>query len=143
LIEPETWAKVVARVNGANGGALYVQEWGNVNGYRQVTKPKGHTWRSFAELLIQSMPPKTKEHFEVKIFIFQQWWSKKGYEEGIPDEADYALEAKRRVPSWRRVCKSLLRNDYWCKGLSFTQHKSAAYQKYLEMVKRKRAKVSA
>ena len=48
LIEPQTWARVVARVNGANGGALYVQEWGNVNGYRKITKPAGHTWESFA-----------------------------------------------------------------------------------------------
>lgn len=142
LIEPETWAKVVARVNGANGGALYVQEWGNINGYRKVTKPKNHTWQSFANLLIESMPPKTKQHYEAKVFIFQQWWSKKGYEDGIPDEADYALEAKRRVPSWRRICKSLLRNDYWCKGLSFTQHKSEAYQKYLALVKKKREKAS-
>jgi predicted phosphoadenosine phosphosulfate sulfurtransferase len=29
----------VARVNGANGGALYVQEWGSINGYRKITKP--------------------------------------------------------------------------------------------------------
>lgn len=141
LIEPETWAKVVARVNGANGGALYVQEWGNINGYRQVTKPKNHTWQSFAKLLIESMPPRTKQHYDAKVFVFQQWWAKKGYPDGIPDEADYALEAKRRVPSWRRICKSLLRNDYWCKGLSFTQHKSEAYQKYLDLVKRKRQKV--
>ena len=62
LIEPETWARVVARVNGANSGALYVQEWGNVNGYRKITKPEGHTWKSFATLLITSMQPKTREH---------------------------------------------------------------------------------
>jgi predicted phosphoadenosine phosphosulfate sulfurtransferase len=138
LIEPETWSRVVARVNGANGGSLYMQEWGNVNGYRKITKPKGHTWKSFATLLINSMPPKTKEHYENKIFIFNQWWEKRGYEEGIPDEADYQMEAKRDVPSWRRICKSLLRNDYWCKGLSFTQHKSEAYKKYLELMKRKK-----
>lgn len=138
LIEPETWAKVVSRVNGANGGALYVQEWGNVNGYRKITKPEGHTWESFAKLLVKSMPPKTREHYENKIFIFCQWWSKRGYENGIPDSADYQMEAKKDVPSWRRICKSLLRNDYWCKGLSFTQHKSDAYKKYLELIKRKK-----
>src|SRR6478752_3194880 len=32
LIEPETWGRVVARVGGANQGALYVQERGNVLG---------------------------------------------------------------------------------------------------------------
>ena len=138
LIEPETWARVVARVNGANGGALYMQEWGNINGYRKVSKPQGHTWRSFAELLIKSMPEKTQEHYENKIILFQKWWRAKGYPEGIPDAADYNLEQARRVPSWRRVCKSLLRNDYWCKGLGFTQHKSKGYLKYLDLMKRRK-----
>lgn len=140
LIEPETWAKVVARVNGANGGALYVQEWGNINGYRKVTKPPHHTWQSFAELLINSMPDKTRVHFENKIVIFQKWWMERGYVDGIPDEAPYDLEAARKAPSWRRVCKSLLRNDYWCKGMGFSQHKSEAYQKYLDLMKRRREK---
>lgn len=139
LIEPETWSKIVARVNGANGGALYVQEWGNINGYRKVTKPEGHTWKSFSLMLIESMPPKTKEHYENKIFMFERWWEQRGYSEGIPDEADYQMEQKRKVPSWRRVCKSLLRNDYWCKGLSFTQTKSDAYEKYLNLIKKRRA----
>ena len=138
LIEPETWAKVVARVNGANGGALYVQEWGNVNGYRKITKPEGHTWRSFARLLINSMPPQTREHYYNKVYTFEEWWKEHGYPDGIPDEADYQMEAKRKAPSWRRVCKSLLRNDYWCKGLGFSQQKSSAYTKYLEFKKAKR-----
>ncbi len=59
LVEPETWSRVVARVNGANGGALYVQEWGNINGYRGITKPDGHTLLSFAHFLHNSMPPKS------------------------------------------------------------------------------------
>jgi predicted phosphoadenosine phosphosulfate sulfurtransferase len=140
LIEPETWARVVARVNGANSGAMYVQESGNMTGYRRISKPEGHTWQSFAELLLGSMPPKTQEHFGNKIAIFRKWWIDRGYPEGIPDEADYKLEAEKMVPSWRRVCKSLLRNDYWCKGLSFTQHRSEAYEAYLALMKRRRAK---
>lgn len=138
LIEPDTWARVVARVNGANSGAMYVQESGNITGYRRVSKPTGHTWQSFARLLVQSMPPRTREHYENKIDVFRKWWMDRGYSDGIPDEGDYDLEAARKIPSWRRVCKSLLRNDYWCKGLSFTQHKSEAYQKYLDLMKRRR-----
>lgn len=138
LIEPETWAKVVARVNGANSGATYVQEWGNINGYRKITKPPGHTWRSFAELLVASMPPPMDEHYRNKIILFEKWWTERGYPEGIPDDADYQLEAKRMVPSWRRVCKTLLRNDYWCKGLGFTQQKSDAYTKYQDLMRRRK-----
>ncbi len=140
LIEPETWARVVARVNGANGGALYVQEWGNINGYRRVTKPPGHSWRSFAELLLASMPPHMEEHYRNKVLLHVKWWQERGFPQGIPDEAPYELEAARKAPSWRRVCKSLLRNDYWGKGLGFSQHKSDAYKAYLDLMRRRREK---
>lgn len=139
IIEPDTWGRIVARVNGANSGALYVHLSGNMTGYRSISKPAGHTWRTFADLLIASMPPKTREHFENKILLFIRWWAARGYKDGIPDEADYNLEAKRGVPSWRRVCKALLRNDYWCKGMGFSQHKSVAYQKYLDLMRRRKA----
>lgn len=138
LIEPETWARVVARVNGANSGALYINESGAINGYNAIQKPKGHTWESFSIMFLNSIPEKTKEHFLNKIYTFFKWWGERGYEKGIPDEAPYILESKKLVPSWRRVCKSLLRNDYWCKGLGFTQHKTEAYQKYLDLKRKRR-----
>lgn len=138
VIEPETWAKIVARVNGANQGALYAQESGNILGRIRITKPPGHTWESFAKLLLASMPDRTREHFENKIAVFLHWWMERGYPNGIPDEADPRAEAAKEVPSWRRICKALLRNDYWCKGLSFSQTKSEAYERYLKRMKRKR-----
>lgn len=138
IIEPETWARVVARVNGANSGALYTQEWGNVNGYRRITKPANHTWKSFAQLLLDSMPPQAHENYSNKVMLFEKWWKERGYPDGIPDEAPYELEAKRKAPSWRRVCKSLLKNDHFLKGLSFTQPKSDTYQAYLDLMRRRR-----
>lgn len=138
LIEPTTWAKVVARVSGANSGALYIMDSGNINGYNKITRPSGHTWKSFSQLILGTMPAKTKEHYENKIMLFVKWWMERGYDDGIPDEADHRLETERGVPSWRRICKTLLRNDYWCKGLGFTQHKSEAYEKYLNLMRRRK-----
>jgi predicted phosphoadenosine phosphosulfate sulfurtransferase len=138
LIEPETWGKVLARVNGANSGALYVQDTGNINGYGKITKPAQHTWKSFADLILTTLPDKTAEHYRNKIFTFIKWWEERGYHAGIPDEAPLILESQKLAPSYRRVCKSLLRNDYWCKGLGFTQHKTEAYEKYLKLKKEQR-----
>lgn len=139
LLEPKTWARVVARVNGANQGALYAQERGNILGTHKVTRPEGHTWESFADLLLSSMPTPTERHYRDKILVFLKWWAERGYADGIPDEADHRAEAKREVPSWRRVCKALLRNDYWCKGLSFSQHKdSASYARYQALMRKRR-----
>lgn len=140
LIEPETWARVVSRVNGANSGALYINESGSITGYNKIQKPEGHTWESFASLFLNSIPEKTKEHYSNKIYTYIKWWEDRGYQNGIPDEAPYILESKKLAPSWRRVCKSLLRNDFWCKGLGFSQQKTAAYKRYLELKKSKREK---
>lgn len=141
LIEPETWARVVSRVNGANSGALYINESGAINGYNKISKPKNHTWESFADLFLNSIPQRTKEHYLNKIYTFIGWWKERGYPAGIPDEAPYILESKRLAPSWRRIAKSLLRNDFWCKGLGFSQQKTAAYESYLKMKKERRKQV--
>jgi predicted phosphoadenosine phosphosulfate sulfurtransferase len=138
ILEPETWFKLVARVNGANSGALYIGESGNMTGYNKITKPDGHTWRSFCTLLLQTMPKKTREHYIYRFKKFIYSWHARGYKE-IPEEAPAELEAKCWAPSWRRMCKVLLRNDYWCKGLGQSQPKSEAYEKY-KVIKAQRKK---
>lgn len=143
LIEPETWSKIVARVNGANSGAEFVQYSGNVSGQIKISKPEGHTWQSFAHLLLASLPDKSRTHFEDKITVFLKWWDDRGYPHGIPDEADSADEAARKVPSWRRICKMLLRNDYWAKGLSFSQTKAASYENYKRIMEKRKGRWNA
>lgn len=139
IIEPQTWARVVARVNGANQGALYARETGNILGMIKITKPEGHTWESFAKMLLGSMPEKTADHYRDKISVFLNWWAQRGFNP-VPDERPSTEEASKSSPSWRRICKVLLRNDYWCKGLSFTPTQSHAYDRYKKMMRNRREK---
>jgi predicted phosphoadenosine phosphosulfate sulfurtransferase len=142
IIEPETWSLVVNRVQGANSGSLYIQETGNINGYNRITKPAGHTWKSYCNLLLSTMPTITQKHYRE---IFTDWiarWKGRGYT-SIPDEAPRELENKKWAPSWRRLCKCLLRNDWWCKGLGLTQPKSDAYGRYLDIKKARKASLCA
>ena len=138
ILEPETWGKIVARVNGVNSGALYINETGNINGYNKISKPENHTWKSFCNLLLSTMPEITKNHFVERFRKHLEGWKKRGYPNEIPDEAPKELEDKQWAPSWRRMCKVLLRNDWWCKGLGMTQPKSEAYAKFMEMKKERR-----
>jgi predicted phosphoadenosine phosphosulfate sulfurtransferase len=142
ILEPETWYKVVARVNGANSGALYIRENGNMTGYNKIIKPNGHTWQSFCNLLLRTMPKKTQEHYFFRFKKFIAGWKDRGYNK-IPDESPIELENKCWAPSWRRMCKVLLRNDYWCKGLGQTQPKSEAYKKFkaIQLERRRKAKI--
>ena len=141
LIEPESWFRVVARVNGANSGALYINETGNVNGYNKIALPPGHTWKTFCTLLLKSLPTSTRKHYLKRFRGFIKGWKGRGYIDGIPDEAPQVLEHAMWAPSWRRLCKVLLRNDWWCKGLGLTQPKSKAYEDYLRIVKDRKAKM--
>lgn len=164
VIEPETWSRIVARVNGANQGALYAQESGNILGRIKIDKPEGHTWESFAILLLESMPPKMSDHYKDKIAMFIKWYEARGplnyvsdedledemvaafveqwrdgYNGRLPDEAPDVLERSKKAPSWRRVCKMLLRNDYWAKGLGFSMQKAGtAHARYKELMAKRR-----
>lgn len=142
ILEPMTWYKLVARVNGVNSGALYIQENGNMTGYDKITKPDGHTWQSFCNLLLKTMPKKTRDHYRARFVKFISGWKDRGYEV-IPDEAPHDLEVKCWAPSWKRMCKALLRNDYWCKSLGQTQPKSDSYEKFKEIKKLKQLKNEA
>lgn len=132
ILEPETWAKIVNRVEGANFGNRYTENDRTTLGNYKVNLPDGHTYESYARFLLDTMPPYLAEHYRAKIDKFIAWWEKEGVAV-IPDSADPKLEAARKVPSWRRVCKVLLKNDYWCKGLSFSQTKREM-EKQVEMI---------
>lgn len=138
ILEPETWSLLVGRVAGANFGGRYANKSGNVLGNNYITLPEGHTWQSYSEFLLDSMPPPLAEHYRVKINKFIAWWEKNGHKHGydiFPDTADPKLEQARKAPSWRRIAKVLLKNDYWCKGLSFSQTKKEM-EKRLEIISR-------
>lgn len=118
ILEPETWAKLINRVEGVNFGGRYGENKNIKWGQYKLTLPSGHTYESYAFFLLNTMPPFLRTHYLKKIKKFVYWWQAKGVK-NIPDWADPRLEAKRQAPSWRRVCRVLLKNDYWCEGLSF------------------------
>lgn len=136
ILENETWYKLLNRVSGVNSGALYIQERGNINGYNDITKPDNHTWESYTNYLLKSLPLKMQTHYKERFIKFIVGWKKRGYDK-IPDVAPHDLEVKCWAPSWKRMARCILRNDYYCKGLGQTQPKSEAYEKY-KAIKEKR-----
>lgn len=134
VIEPHTWSRLLARVQGANFGARYSRETGNILGRITITCPDGMTWQQYAQALLASMPPATAEHFRDKIAVFLHWYDQRGYPGGvIPDDGPM----NKTQPSWKRICKVLLTLDYYCKGLSFSPpaHQQAlkAYRKRMAL----------
>lgn len=136
ILEPDTWYKLLNRVSGVNSGALYVQERGNMTGVNDITKPENHTWESYTNYLLKSLPQKMQIHYKERFKKFIVGWKKRGYDK-IPDKAPHDLEIKCWAPSWKRMARCILRNDFYCKGLGQTQPKSEAYEVY-KQIKEKR-----
>jgi len=151
VIEPDTWAKVVNRVSGANFGNIYCGT--RVLGYRKVKLPEGHTWESYTRLLLATLPKAVAINYKRKFTKFIKHWQSAGSavntswmpEEAtlsgkfstrgkknlplviykkIPDKLPFWAESKRLGPSWRRMAICVLKNDQLCRSLSFSQTKN-------------------
>lgn len=125
-IEPETWEKVLSRVNGVNFGNIYCRT--TALGNLKTSKPEFMTWQEYTVFLLESIGIYNKDlmiHYYGKIKKFILWYNKKqGLEiKDIPDAADIKLESKKKAISWRRIARSIEKNDFYMRRLSFSQTK--------------------
>lgn len=93
ILEPMTWYRLINRVSGVNSGALYVKERGSMTGSSYIEKPEGHTWESYTNFLLKSLPKKTQTNYKQRFEKFIAGWLQRGYK-SIPDEAPHSLEVK-------------------------------------------------
>lgn len=159
IIEPHTWGKLVSRVNGVNFTGIYGGT--SAIGWKSITKPKHFTWKQYMEFLLDTLPIDTKEKYLEKLETSINFWKTKGgvlsdeiiseldslsikYELGTHNyksdkkavKLDYLddLDIKdfKSIPTYKRMCICILKNDHMCKYMGFSQTKQ-------EMKKRKEA----
>lgn len=159
IIEPHTWGKLVSRVNGVNFTGIYGGT--SAIGWKSITKPKHFTWKQYMEFLLDTLPTDTKEKYLEKLETSINFWKTKGgvlsdeiiseldslsikYELGTHNyksdkkavKLDYLddLDIKdfKSIPTYKRMCICILKNDHMCKYMGFSQTKQ-------EMKKRKEA----
>ncbi len=151
VLEPDTWAKVVGRVQGANFAALYGST--RALGVRKITLPKGHTWRSYVKFLLATLPQDIRDNYIKKFKTsIKFWWRRGGVvcEEGLKEleachynikhngPSKYSpgkeqirflgtpddtddIKSTIDIPSWKRMAICILKNDHLCKYMGFTQ----------------------
>jgi predicted phosphoadenosine phosphosulfate sulfurtransferase len=118
-IEPQTWFRIVQRVEGANYAALYARQ--KLLGYKGGLglPPAFSSYRQYVDFLMRTLPDGLRAVYGRRIKVFTDWWAENGYPlEDWPDAGEPALENKKAQPSWRRVAVSILKQDM-AKGLSF------------------------
>lgn len=161
-IEPDTWGKLIGRVNGANFAAIYGNS--KVLGYRNVNLPEGHTWKTYVNFLLKTLPSKTRDIYLKKFWASKTYWTKKGgtlpvyvveelKEAAIPFidlgepttnrtyktayrkilfqtyPDDLPIKHFRLVPSYKRMCITILKNDTSCNYMGFSQTKDELQKK--------------
>lgn len=63
-----------------------------------------------------------------RILNYIKLWESRCYKNGIPDEVPN--EIKDLAPSYKKICISILNNDYSLKSLGLTPKKSKYYNAY-------------
>ena len=166
VLEPQTWVKLLARVDGANFGAIYGGT--RAMAAKSITLPEGHTWESYTKFLLSTLPRDLREQYLKKFNFSMEFWKTKGggfkpdviqdirdhgytiHENGlssygsgkltritfdeIPDQTDDVTTTKD-IPSWKRMCICILKNDPLCKYMGFGPTKE--YQIRINAIKNK------
>ena len=76
ILEPETWQKLLLRVEGANFGNIYCQT--TAIGFKGMVLPKNHTWKSYTKFLLNTLPLDLKVRYTKKFKKYIKYWYKNG-----------------------------------------------------------------
>ncbi|MBO1137582.1 DUF3440 domain-containing protein [Enterococcus faecalis] len=152
IIEPEMWNKMLYRVNGVNFSKIYGKT--KLIAHKKVTIPKGHSWKSYTNLLLKTLPSEVRDIYLKKFLSSKRYWLDKGG--ALPLNVVEELEEKnikfdnlgkpinkrhyrqeyvlvrfheypdfidskyfRLLPSYKRMCITILKNDTSCRYMGF------------------------
>lgn len=150
-IDPNTWGKMIGRVNGVNFTSMYGGT--HAMGWQSIKLPEGYTWREFMYFLLSTLPDRARNGYLRKLQVSVQFWRNKGgclsdetirrlNEAKVPiivmDNSNYKTTKKpvrmeyqddidipefREIPTYKRMCICILKNDHACKYMGFSPTK--------------------
>jgi predicted phosphoadenosine phosphosulfate sulfurtransferase len=153
VIDGHVWARLCARVSGAN----FIATYGKQLNYSTFTLPPNHTWKSFVKFLLDTLPEQSSANFKTRFIQSILYWGRVGRgvpdsvinqlkELGIrfrlngftahgsktlqrviikvpPDHLDELDAHNSDVTSWKRFAITILKNDHTCKYLGLAPTK--------------------
>lgn len=164
-IDPDTWGRMVSRVNGVNFAAMY----GNTTamGWKSIKCPEGFSWKDYMYFLLGTLPEETRRNYLDKLDVSIRFWRnrggclsdevieklrKAGVDFTVGDQASYKTDKKpvrmeylddidipefREIPTYKRMCICILKNDHVCKYMGFALTKTERERKEKVMEKYK------
>jgi predicted phosphoadenosine phosphosulfate sulfurtransferase len=146
-IDPDMWGKMICRVNGVNFTAIYGNT--RAVAQKAFPLPAGYTWESYMHFLLSTLPEETRLNYLQKLSVSINFWRKKGgclpretieklQDSGIEMEVlnhtnyntdkspvrmeyqdDVDVPGFKYLPTFKRMCICILRNDHLCKYMGF------------------------
>lgn len=96
VIDPQVWVNLVGRVRGANFASIYGRT--KAMGYRNVTLPEGHTWKSYTIFLLDTLPARIRNNYIKKFNTSIHFWHNTGGgldEDTIQELLDHGYKIQR------------------------------------------------
>ena len=151
VLDPNTWGKMVGRVNGVNFTGMYGGT--HAMGWQSVKLPEGYTWREFMYFLLSTLPERARKNYLRKLSVSVNFWRTKGgclsdstiqklIDAKVPivvmDNSNYKTLKKpvrmeyqddidipefKEIPTYKRMCICILKNDHACKYMGFSPTK--------------------
>lgn len=152
VIDPKNWGKMIGRVNGVNFTGLYGGT--TAMGWRDIKLPSSHTWKSYMEFLLSTLPKQAAENYKKKLQTSIEFWRNKGgvlssevieklknlgieiqvqsstnYKtDKLPVRMEYLDDCEitefTEIPTYKRMCICIMKNDHLCKYMGFSLTKT-------------------
>lgn len=158
VIDPNMWGKMVCRVNGVEFAGIYGNTRAMGMGHR-LKLPEGYTWKEYMCFLLSTLPEHTRRNYLNKLTVSIEFWRKKGgclsnatiqklQDLGIPIQVmeksnyktqkhpvrmeyldDINISEFKEIPTYKRMCICILRNDHACKYMGFALSKDDIHRR--------------
>jgi predicted phosphoadenosine phosphosulfate sulfurtransferase len=150
-IDPDMWGKMISRVNGVNFTALYGHT--SAVAKKKVKPPPGYTWQKYMHFLLSTLPQEARDNYLQKLSVSINFWRNRGgclpeetikrlQASGVKIEVfprsnyhtpkrpvrmeyldDINVPGFKDLPTFKRMCMCILRNDHLCKFMGFAMTK--------------------
>lgn len=151
VIDPDMWGRMVSRINGVNFAGMYGKT--TAMGWKSIKCPQGFSWKEYMYFLLDTLPESTRRNYLDKLEVSRRFWRKHGgclAEETIaklrkagvaftvgdmsvyrtnkrPVMMEYLddidIKEFREIPTYKRMCICILKNDHVCKYMGFSMTK--------------------
>ena len=167
-IDPDTWGRMVNRVNGVNFAGIYGKS--SAMGWKSIQCPEGFSWKDYMYFLLDTLPEEARQNYISKLNVSRRFWSTRGgclSEKTIEDlrmagvrftvgkSSSYKTDKKpvrmeyiddidipgfREIHTYKRMCICILKNDHICKYMGFSLTKPELERRKAVMEKYKSLK---